>query len=226
MELQETTRHSVKVLESVKKKNAVVLFHGYGANFHDLASLSQVIFPSETVTWIFPDGFENVMGVGRSWFHFDYARDSLFEKSQNLEKFPEILEMTSKKLTKASEKLFSFYESLKSDFEKVIIGGFSQGSILTMELVSNVEKKPDGVLLLSGGLLNKNHWSEASQKHPLPFFQSHGKQDMVLPFVGAEVLEEVLLKAKWQGELYGFQGGHEIPQVVLKKMENFINRIF
>jgi phospholipase/carboxylesterase len=62
-------------------------------------------------------------------------------------------------------------------------------------------------------------------KKPVPFFQSHGKQDPVLNFAESMKLFELLKLNRFQGEFVPFDGAHEIPINVIHKVKDYINRL-
>ena len=59
----------------------------------------------------------------------------------------------------------------------------------------------------------------------LPVFQSHGKQDELLPHEGAERLRDTLIHAGLPVEWHSFRGGHEIPRSVLQRLGPFITKV-
>jgi len=62
------------------------------------------------------------------------------------------------------------------------------------------------------------------KRKPVPVFQSHGRQDEILPYVGAEGLRDTLTHAGLSVEWYSFRGGHEIPRTVLQRLGPFITK--
>lgn len=49
--------------------------------------------------------------------------------------------------------------------------------------------------------------------------------DPVLGYPASKKLEQLLIRAGWKGEMIAFQGGHEIPDVVLKGMNLYLRNI-
>ncbi|MEK6633096.1 MAG: phospholipase, partial [Nitrospirota bacterium] len=78
---------------------------------------------------------------------------------------------------------------------------------------------------LSGNILAQPIWGPLLPKRKgLPVFQSHGVQDEILPYVGAERLRDALAHAGLPVEWHNFRGGHEIPRVVLQRLGLFITK--
>jgi phospholipase/carboxylesterase len=80
-----------------------------------------------------------------------------------------------------------------------------------------------GLVLLSGNLLAQDRFSKAARG--IPFYQSHGTQDPILPLAGAKELEKKLLGLNFQGKLHVFNGGHEIPLSVINEVKNFLSQL-
>jgi phospholipase/carboxylesterase len=135
-----------------------------------------------------------------------------------------------KGLTLARDRLLAFLKELPSqlpiDYKKTVIGGFSQGAMLTCDAVLQTHYPFAGLVQLSGNLLAQPVWGPLmSKRKGLPVFQSHGMQDEILPYVGAERLRDTLNKSGLTVDWHGFRGGHEIPESVLKALSVFLQTV-
>ena len=116
--------------------------------------------------------------------------------------------------------------ALKTPWNQIILGGFSQGSMLATDLYVNAPEAPKGLVILSGALINKIEWrSKAPSRTGKKFFLSHGKNDMVLSIRGASQLESLFTQAGMKGSLLTFPGAHEIPPVVIERVANYFKEI-
>ena len=208
----------------------VVLLHGYGAPGDDLLVLAGIVKGPAHTRWIFPEGPLRLnMGFGesRAWWLIDMARleaDRLAGRPRDLS-----LEVPAG-LSHARQELESFVallpKALHVDYRKTVIGGFSQGAMLSCDLVMRTAFPFAGLIQLSGSLLAKQDWRPSVGKRPgLPVFQSHGTQDPILPYVMAERLRDELTAAGLAVQWQGFQGGHEIPESVLARLSGFITNV-
>jgi phospholipase/carboxylesterase len=110
-----------------------------------------------------------------------------------------------------------------ADPKKTILGGFSQGAMLSCDALLHSEQPYAGLIQLSGTLLAKQEWGPLLHKRKsLPVFQSHGTYDEILAYVMAERLRDEFVRAGLKVEWVPFRGGHEIPEPVLKKVGQFI----
>src|SRR5690554_982915 len=201
-------------------KNAVVIFHGYGANMHDLFPLIEFWNKPET-DFYFPNGILQLdMGAygGRAWFPIDMQKLQLAmmrgeHRNMDNDK-PEGSEETLKRLEE-------FVNEVSSGYEKIIIGGFSQGAMCSSHLMMRLNKLA-GVILLSGNLV---YQEGLNKKGELPFYQSLGRQDPVLSFEGAKRLTQKLNDLGYKGALDSFDGGHEIPMQVVNNVSKFLDEL-
>ncbi len=218
--------------ESKKNERAVILCHGYGANFEDLASLAEVLDPSGAYDWFFPNApleLNIAPGyVGRAWFPIDMMRlqmalmQGLTQPLENElpEGFPT-----------ASQGLESMIKTLASEYKEFVVGGFSQGSMVTTDLALNSSLNIRALLLLSSNMIAKSryvealHLRQARGLNRFRIFQSHGARDPILPKGGADSLYQFWLNEGFEPEYETFMGGHEIPYSVLEKLKVFLKKL-
>jgi phospholipase/carboxylesterase len=206
----------------------IILFHGYGASSSDLAPLADEINVPEGTNWIFPDGPISVpigpQMTGKAWFPIDMAE---IEKAMMAGTHRDMSGTTPPGLSEARLSAEEMLHDLHVPMDKIILGGFSQGAMLATDLTLNSETTPKGLALLSSTLLNKDIWSSlAKKKSPLHFFQSHGTTDQVLGYQQAQNLYKTLTEQGMTGDFTEFNGGHEIPPIVLKNLSQYIKNQF
>jgi phospholipase/carboxylesterase len=205
----------------------VVIFHGYGASAFDLFPIHEVITTDQKFNWVFANGHLKVPIMpgytGRAWFPIDMAalEEAMRTKSARnfADKDPEGMQV-------ARDAANLMIQALGVPWDQIILGGFSQGAMLSTDLILRSEITPKGLMILSGALLNETLWSSlALKKSNLRFFQSHGEYDPVLGYANAKQLEKMLRNAGLLGEFIGFPGAHEIPQVVIQGISRYLNSL-
>ena len=111
-------------------------------------------------------------------------------------------------------------------FENVILGGFSQGSMIALAVaiqLAEAGNRIGGLTLFSSTLVAERVLVDKGEVLAgLRFLQSHGTLDSVLPLALAERLERVLVEAGLEGMLLPFRGGHEIPMPVLREWQSWL----
>jgi phospholipase/carboxylesterase len=227
-------RGTIEALEEVSNPNRpnIVIFHGYGADAYNLAPLQEVLDPHQKFNWFFPNGpipLDLGLGMrGHAWVHLD-----LEAFQRQLRSTPPPQDLSKVVPTVDREEMRSEIEAWWIAVstahglvkENTLFGGFSQGAMTAIDLAlfSNLSTK--GLLLMSAALLDQADWDEGLQKaQRLPYFQTHGQQDDVLPFYLAESLHKLFQKNQWEGEFRSFSGGHEIPPHLFGGIIDFIQK--
>lgn len=205
----------------------LVCFHGYGADAADLARLAMEADLAGPARWVFPDAPLTVdMGgfsSGRAWFPIN-GRE--IEIAQLEGKTLDWSQDRASIMAPTLEKVRKFIEALELPWEKLILGGFSQGAVLSLELALDAPQAPRGLFMLSGTLVD-----EASLRRRVParaglaYFQSHGTQDPLLGFEQAKILNEILDGAGLKGTFLSFEGGHSVPPEALEGLTAYVDSL-
>ena len=202
----------------------IVLLHGYGANMKDLAPLATLLPELKKYNWIFPDGPLKVLigpnMYGKAWFPIDMEEMNRAMMSGGFENlfcdhYPQGLQESSKLLENFIK------DQISGD---LILGGFSQGSMMACDLSFNSPLPVKALILLSSTLVARERLESSLENHKtsLPIFQSHGQGDPVLPIHMAKKLKEIFEKNNLQVDYHEFPGGHEIPPRILQSLIHFL----
>ncbi|WDE99299.1 alpha/beta fold hydrolase [Lentisphaera profundi] len=196
----------------------VILMHGYGADMHDLVSLSSA-FGEGVVTYslnapgLLPSPEGTIMG--RSWF--------------NLISSPFGMEYDLEDVEDSAQAVKVFLEKIipKENAPKVYLLGFSQGACLVHHLLLREAQMIDGGIALSGRYVDEVFdgdfdWSQLKGKD---LFMSHGESDFVIPYESSEKIREFYKSHKMNFEFTSFPGAHDIPLKVFKAMKNWFNKV-
>ena len=213
---------AIEIPNDDPKSLVVVCLHGYGADMRDLAPLAQELETERPISWFFPDAPEVLDWGGRAWFPIDVEA---FEEAQRTGKPRDLSLGEPGGLEWAREELQRFLAGAEIAPERLVLMGFSQGAMLSVDLALRLEAPPAGVAILSGTLVDKAKTVELAPKWKgLSFFQSHGSVDPILGFPQARALEKTLLEAGWKGQLQRFEGGHAIPTEILDSLRKWLEK--
>jgi len=209
----------------------VILCHGYGAPGDDLVSLAQPLCDwlgdaADLILFVFPEAPlsppELAMYGGRAWWPINMAK--LLAASQT-GRFEELHEVEPPGHDEATDKLVDCINAiLKSipDYKAMLLGGFSQGAMVTMNAALRSEIPAPAILAqFSGTVVCRPQWQHALETGRLKdtlIIQSHGRQDNVLPFTSAGVLHDMLVAAHVKTKWMPFDGPHTIPMDALSEI--------
>ncbi len=197
------------------------MLHGWGANYHDLVGLSSYIDQPD-YQFFFPNApFPHPYAPGgRMWYGF--PEDFAFHAESDLAEQGDREE--GKQLAESRRLLTAWLHSLEATTDiplsRTVLGGFSQGGAMTLDVGSQL---PLAALLVMSGYL---HGPLASVDHPLPpTLLVHGRQDPVVPLAAARQTHDRLTRLHTPVTYQEFEMGHEIPADVLDAMQSFLSEI-
>lgn len=200
----------------------VVLMHGYGAPGDDLVSLAGAIDAPAGTTFLFPEAPSLLFDDARAWWPIDVGR---FQRAMMHGTLDEVMRDVPEGLEDAREDVVGMLDALEQQTKgaRVVLGGFSQGSMLALDVALRSKRPLAGLAILSGTLLAAGEWVPlmASRKD-LHVFQSHGTEDPILPYVIAERLHHVLDDAGMRVSFTPFDGGHGIPPQVMRDLGTWL----
>jgi phospholipase/carboxylesterase len=206
---------------------AILLCHGFGAPGDDLVPLARAINAGSGVRWFFPEAPLELGWGGRAWWEIDLARiqEAALRGQRRL-----LAGETPDGLAAARAALEATIAELERSFgvrrDALLIGGFSQGAMLTTEIALHAERPFAGLAVLSGNLLSEDRWTEAARRAgpSLRALLTHGLRDPLLPFEGAEALRDLLVAAGADIDWLAHRGQHEIPASVLDGLGAFARK--
>jgi phospholipase/carboxylesterase len=208
----------------------VILLHGFGAPGNDLVPLADVLIVPTGTRFVFPEG-PLTLSFGprdaRAWWLIDMAR---MAQDQAAGRPRDLSNEIPKGLAPARDTMLTFLKQVEHTFNadprKTVLGGFSQGAMLTCDAILHTDRPYAGLVQLSGNLFAQPIWSPLMPKRKgLPVFQSHGVQDEILPYIGASRLRDALSQSGLAVEWHRFRGGHEIPEQVLQRLSVFLTKV-
>jgi phospholipase/carboxylesterase len=217
----------------MRPRLGVVFCHGYGAPGTDLVPLAQELVAvqpdlRETAQFLFPEAPLSLEDIGlpggRAWWPLNLQRLQQQLAARRIDEVrgecPPGMPEARQALTTA---ITEWMAASGLDWSQVVLGGFSQGAMVSVETTVHLTARPAGLIVLSGALLNEAAWrTEAATGGPVHVFQSHGRYDVVLPYAMGAWLQELFLTSGWPGEFIEFPGGHEIPYEVLEGAAAFL----
>ena len=188
-------------LSKNKPKNAVILCHGYGGDGKDISILANYwrAYLPDTI-FICPDAPEKCAASTSGFQWFDLMDQS-----------PE--QVLAKSLV-AENKLNKLIDEVKKqnhlDANQIIIGGFSQGCMITIQTGIKRKDKINSIIGYSGRIIDANHLSQNINSRP-HIILMHGDSDQIVTL-------DSFLEAK---DFFG-KNNYEIDTQIFKNCEHRI----
>lgn len=214
----------------------VILCHGFGASGTDLVGLGSEFLGAssavaESVQFIFPEAplslDEHGMPGGRAWWMLDIAALNAAVQSGS---FRDLRNDHPDGLPEAREMLITLIDEVRArtglPMSRIVLGGFSQGSMLATDVSLRLDEPPAHLCIWSGTLLSEDSWRElAQQRGSLEILQSHGQHDPILPFEAATWLRDMFEEFNFDVNFIEFPGIHTIPHPAIVAFAQVIDRL-
>jgi phospholipase/carboxylesterase len=192
----------------------VVLLHGFSMTPADLAPFAHSL--SVPARFVLPQGPVSLPGGGAAWWESDRAGRP-DPRAIGWDLFDE----DPAGLDAARTMLGDLLSSLRSDAPEsfTVLGGFSQGGMLTMDYALRGSHRLDALALLSSSRIAYRKWLlTRARLYDLPVLISHGSTDSHLAFAAGEALRDFCIDSDARVTWIPFAGGHEIPLAVWRAL--------
>ena len=197
----------------------LVLLHGYGSNAEDWLQFVGKIQVPNSGRLIFPQApLRGPVAGGRGWWWLNIEGHI-----PEGERLPDFSTANPGGIKVASRLVRDFLEDVDGP---IILGGFSQGAMLSAEIAFQTDQDLAGLVMLAGTTVNEAAWAERFPgRRRMPIFIAHGRTDPVLPFAVAERFAGKLRAAGLNVTWYPFDGGHGIPGDVVQALNSWFQQL-
>jgi len=207
----------------------VVLLHGFGAPGDDLVPLWRVVRAPAGARFLFPAAPLSLEAEGmpgaRAWWRINLDALQRGGRRDTNEVPPGLVAARSA----VEGVLRHVEEAWRVPPSRIVLGGFSQGAMLSLDVALRRPAPLAGVALLSGSIIAGDEWRALLPPSPprpaAAVFQSHGAADPLLPFSTAEALRDLMGAAGLDVTWSPFRGAHELPPGVLDGLGEFLVRV-
>jgi phospholipase/carboxylesterase len=190
----------------------VVILHGRGADAFDLADIAPMIDTRGGCRFVFPNAqkpFEPYPGQRFGWSWFDGwppVGNSLAASRQLALRF--LHEITARYPTPAG---------------KVVLGGFSQGALMSFDVGFRTDLPLAGIVAMSGAIFEGDLPDFAAQKTQ-NVLVIHGTADDVIPLLAARRARRLLEEKGLSPEYHEFPMGHNVTPESMAVVRAFLTR--
>lgn len=211
----------VSVGDPDEARQVVVLLHGFAMEPRDLSPFAHSL--GAPAWFLFPEAPLAAEPRGRAWWHIDAKlRDQALLQGPR-----DFAGQHPPDLAAARAQLLSLVTSLapRIGARSFVLGGFSQGAMLTCDCVLRSTFPLSAMVLLSGSRIAFDEWEPllpSGRLRGLPTLVAHGQADADLAFDAGTALRDCLTAAGVELTWQPFEQGHEIPLVVWRRLRKFL----
>jgi phospholipase/carboxylesterase len=185
-------------------EGALVLLHGRGADEHDLFPLLDAFDPERRFHGYTPRGPLALPPGGAHWYvvpRVGYPDPTTFHESYAL--------------------LSDWLDALP--YDRVVIGGFSQGAVMTYAVgLGEGRPRPAGLIALSGFIPDVEGWVPDLESPFPPIVIAHGAYDPVIPVEFGHKARDVLAQAGAEPRYFESPIQHSIDPAVVPELQVFL----
>ena len=195
---------------SGEPEGALVLLHGRGADEHDLFPLLDLLDPERRLLGVTPGAPLTLPPGGRHWYRLGgipTPEPATFHAS-----VPLIAELL---------------DALPVPFDRVVLGGFSQGAVMTWAMTLGPGRpRPAGAIAMSGFLPRVDDWPLATGGlEGWPVVITHGALDPVIPVGFGVEARDALTAAGADVTWLEAPVPHTIDPHVIPRLQAFVERV-
>ncbi len=190
----------------------VIVLHGRGADANDLADIAPMIDGAGGYRFLFPNAprpWEAAPGMtfGYTWFDGWPPEGDTFKQSRQL--VLDFLDAAVKRFPTPSG--------------KVVLAGFSQGALMSLDVGFRTTQPIAGIVAMSGAL-HEADLPDLSAGRERPVLIVHGTADDVIPVLAARRTRRVLEEHGIEPEYHEFDMGHFVTAESMAVVAGFIRR--
>lgn len=198
--------------EQIAAPGLLLLLHGVGGNEDNLFNLEST-FPKDMA--VVSARAPYTLGPGRyAWFHVDFSTGKPVIEAEEAEKSLAVLKLFINQLT----------ERYALDKQKVYMGGFSQGAIMSFSAGLTYPEKLAGIAALSGRILQeiRPFVKLTPELQKLKIFIAHGTDDQTMPLSYALEARTYMDSLGLKSAYHEYPTGHFVDQRTLADLNNWL----
>ncbi|AKQ68875.1 phospholipase/carboxylesterase family protein [Myxococcus hansupus] len=226
--LGELDCHIVDALpEGATPDLVVILSHGLGAPATDLVPMGPELMAlqpvlAQRVRFVFPGAPLAYAYGGRAWFPLPDA--VMRGEQRDWEAFardvPPGMPAARRALMSVVDAVSA---SMKLPYGRIVLGGFSQGGMMSTDVALRLDEPIAGLAILSGTLTSEPEWRKRAEgRKGLPVFQAHGRMDPLLPLPTAERLRDMFVASGLTVDFHAYDMPHAIVSEELEALAAFL----
>jgi len=216
------TLPSIEIETKPKPSHAVIWLHGLGADGNDFVPVvKELKLPPLGIRFVFPhapmrpvtinDGF-----VMRAWYDIAYQELAFKEDERGLRESQKLI-----------EDLIARENARGIPSGRILLAGFSQGGVMTLQVGLRQPKRLAGLMALSS-YLPMSPMVEVERNaasNTVPIFMGHGIADNIVPLALGTMSRDTLIKLDYPVEWHQYPMPHSVCAEELAHIGAWLKRV-
>ena len=216
------TLPAIEIETKPKPSHAVIWLHGLGADGNDFVPVvKQMKLPPLGIRFVFPHAPMRPVTINggfvmRAWYDIAYQELGFKEDERGLRE--------SQKLV---EELIEREEKRGIPSNRIVLAGFSQGGVMTLQTGLRQSRRLAGLMALSAYLpmsamiaVERNAASNS-----VPIFMGHGIDDNIVPLAMGKMSRDTLIKLGYDVDWHQYQMPHSLCAEELADIGAWLGRV-
>jgi len=216
------TLPAIDIETKPKPSHAVIWLHGLGADGNDFVPvMKQMKLPRLGIRFVFPHAPMRPVTINggfvmRAWYDIAHQELAFKEDERGLRESQRLIEDMIARENK---------RGIPSS--RIVLAGFSQGGVITLQAGLRQPKRLAGLMALSAYLpmspmveVERNAASNS-----VPIFMGHGIADDIVPLALAKMSRDTLIKLGYEVEWHQYQMPHSVCPEELADIGAWLKRV-
>ena len=218
----QTPLPAVEVQTRPNPSHAIIWLHGLGADGHDFVPIVDALpLPPIGIRFVFPHApmmpvTINGGFVMRAWYDIVDADFGARQDERGIRASQEAVEaLVAREIERGIPA------------SRIVLAGFSQGGVMTLQVGLRYEKKLAGLMVLSGYLpLAKTVAAERGDaNNATQIFMAHGSDDPIIPLAAAQSSRQQLAKLGHQVEWHEYRMPHTVCDAEIADIGAWLRKV-
>jgi phospholipase/carboxylesterase len=213
---------TIEIETKPKPSHSVIWLHGLGANGNDFVPIiEELSLPPLGIRFVFPHAPMRPVTINggfvmRAWYDIAYQDVVVKEDEQGLRQSQKMI-----------EELIAKEESRGVPMSRIVVAGFSQGGVISLQTGLRQPKRLAGVMSLSAYLpLTSTIGKERNAaNNDVPIFLGHGIADNIVPLPLGIASRDRLLKLGYDVDWHQYPMPHSVCAEELGDISAWLARV-
>jgi phospholipase/carboxylesterase len=216
------TLPAIEIETKPKPSHAVIWLHGLGADGNDFVPVvRQMKLPPLGIRFVFPHAPMRPVTINggfvmRAWYDIAYQELAFKEDERGLRESQKLIEDMIARENK---------RGIPSS--RIVLAGFSQGGVITLQVGLRQAKRLAGLMALSAYLPMSPmiEFERNAASNPVPIFMGHGIADNIVPLALGTMSRDTLIKLGYEVEWHQYPMPHSVCAEELADISAWLKRV-